>query len=908
MALKYTAQDENGPSTWTFIADAATGDILHVESNQHYNIDGTVHAEVVAGVQSMECGTLATEPLPYAKISSAAGDTFTDESGAFSIVQSGTGAVNVVSTVTGKYFNVIDGSGELNSISLNVVPPGPADFFHHDPASPPELVLAQLNAYKHVNDLRDLLIAHVPDYPVISTELGFQVNVNLTGNHPMDLCIGTGGAWYDNDSLPRSINFCQRADGRTNTAMGSIIHHEYGHHIIASGGSKQSEYGEGMADTIGMLFSGNPALTLGYYLDCNTPLRQANNTCQYSESDCSSCGSGIYECGSLISATVWDIWQQLKVTDPSNADDLIRSLVFNSIPMHTGTSIDPSIAIDMLTLDDDDALIENGTPHYEEICTGFALHNMDCPPILEGLVVRGTDLQAAGPSDGPFEPASFSYTLHNLGPGENLTYAVRVPPGVTWLSIDNSGGTIALGSQVTVTVSVDQAQAAALPNGKYTTAIDFINATNGVGNVSRAANLRVGAPQPIFVADFDDGLDGFIVDDSNYDNIWHRTTACVDSLPGHSSPGSLYYGRDDQCAHTTSAPNRHWITSPSIQIANPQVADIGFNYYLRIERPGSDYVELLMSVNDGPFEIVASNIGVGVPLEETTRWEAMRFEISDLLPQSGPVNIKLQLSFTAGAPRDNYETGFLIDDITVYAGPQTSTAVLIPARLEAEDYVRYYDTTAGNTGGGCSTGDNVDKEVTADSAGGGCNVGWTDAGEWLEYDINVATAQTFDIVARVATQNAGKSFRIEIDGVNVTGTRAVPANGWQNYSDVIAAGIPIAAGHHVVRLFMITNYINVNYIEFRAAASGAGCTCPSGCGSVVNASTPFVRDGITNACYFITGNVSGHINSWNMSSLNLNGSNVANFWTGSNNYPAKINGGYYLYVQGNQPWSHVEFN
>src|SRR5690606_15474846 len=116
------------------------------------------------------------------------------------------------------------------------------------------------------------------------------------------------------------------------------------------------------------------------------------------------------------------------------ADDLIRSLVFSSIPMHTGTSIDPSIAIDMLTLDDDDALIENGTPHYEEICTGFALHNMDCPPILEGLVVRGTDLQAAGPSDGPFGP-SFSYMLHNVGPGENLTYAVRVPPGVTWLSI-----------------------------------------------------------------------------------------------------------------------------------------------------------------------------------------------------------------------------------------------------------------------------------------------------------------------------------------------------------------------------------------------------------------------------------------------------------------------------------------
>lgn len=909
LAIQYTAHDASGAGSWTFIADAETGDVLHLESNQHYNVDGTVQGQVIAGVEAMECGTLAAKPLPHARVTSALGNAIANQNGAFSIVGSGTAAVSVSSSVTGAYFNVTDVSGSVNTLTLSVTPPGPAHFFHQDTASPPEIVLAQLNAYQQANALRDLLISHVPDYPVISTELGFQINVNHTGDTPMDLCARTGGAWYDGDQIPASINFCQRTDGRTNTAMGGIIHHEYGHHIIDAGGSKQAEYGEGMADTIAMLFTGNPALTLGYRYDCDEPLRQANNTCQYSESDCSSCGAGIYECGALISGIVWDIWQELKTTEPSSADDVIRSLVFSSIPMHTGTSIDPSIAIDMLTLDDDDTLLENGTPHYEEICTGFGLHNIDCPPIVDGLVVQGANLQASGPSDGPFEPASITYTLHNLGPAQSLTYAVQLPPSATWLSVDSTGGTIALGAQQTVTLSINQAQAAQLDNGRYTAAVNFINVSTGVGNVSREATLRVGAPEPVYTANFDDGLDGFIVDDSDYDNLWHQTTACVDTLPGHSAPGSLYYGRDDECSHDTSVPNRHWVTSPSIRIDNPAVVDLGFKYYLRTERPGSDFAEVLMSVNNGPFAIVASNGLGGELLDETTSWEELRFEISELLPSTGPVNIKLQFSFDAGSPGDNNETGFLVDDVTVYATPASSTGLVIPGRIEAENYQRYFDTTVGNQGGGCNTGDNVDKEATGDSAGGGCNVGWTDAGEWLEYDINVATAQTFDIVARVATQNSGKSFRIEIDGVNVTGTRSVPARGWQTYSDVKVTGIPISAGHHVVRLFMITNYINVNYIDFVVSGSGTGtCTCPSGCSSVTNATLPFVRDGVTNACYFITGNATGHINSWNMSAVNLNGSNAANFWINASSYPARINGGYYLYLDGDYAWSHVEMN
>src|SRR5690606_18618572 len=111
---------------------------------------------------------------------------------------------------------------------------------------------------------------------------------------------------------------------------------------------------------------------------CDEPLRHADRDCQYSPTQCSSCGSGLYECGALLSGTIWDIWQELNETEPNNADDIIRSLILSSIPMHTGDVIDESIAIDLLTLDDDDGLVENGTPHYDEICAGFTAHGMSC--------------------------------------------------------------------------------------------------------------------------------------------------------------------------------------------------------------------------------------------------------------------------------------------------------------------------------------------------------------------------------------------------------------------------------------------------------------------------------------------------------------------------------------------------
>jgi len=128
-----------------------------------------------------------------------------------------------------------------------------------------------------------------------------------------------------------------------------------------------------MADSIAVLDACNAGLGIGFYLNqCTTRLCNADNTCQYSASSCSSGGSEIHSCGQLISGIIRSIRKNLAVTLPNTYVDLINKLTLSSILVHTGTAINAQIAIDMLTLDDDDGNINNGTPHYSEICSGFS--------------------------------------------------------------------------------------------------------------------------------------------------------------------------------------------------------------------------------------------------------------------------------------------------------------------------------------------------------------------------------------------------------------------------------------------------------------------------------------------------------------------------------------------------------
>ncbi|HET9317661.1 MAG TPA: carbohydrate-binding protein, partial [Vicinamibacteria bacterium] len=147
-------------------------------------------------------------------------------------------------------------------------------------------------------------------------------------------------------------------------------------------------------------------------------------------------------------------------------------------------------------------------------------------------------------------------------------------------------------------------------------------------------------------------------------------------------------------------------------------------------------------------------------------------------------------------------------------------------RIQAENFdtggegVAYHDTDAANNGGQYRTSEGVDVEATTDT-GGGNNDGWINAGEWLEYTVNVAAAGTYNLKLRVARQPSGTStVMVLFGGVDRTGSLTVPSTaGWQTWTDLNRTGVSLPAGQQVMRISMTGGSFNVNWIEITAASA-----------------------------------------------------------------------------------------
>jgi len=130
--------------------------------------------------------------------------------------------------------------------------------------------------------------------------------------------------------------------------------------------------------------------------------------------------------------------------------------------------------------------------------------------------------------------------------------------------------------------------------------------------------------------------------------------------------------------------------------------------------------------------------------------------------------------------------------------------------------VAYHDVETANQGGQYRTSDGVDVETTSDT-GGGYNVGWTQANEWLEYTVNVATAGNYTLTERVASGATTGSFRVEFNGVDKTGTISTPnTGGWQTYQN-LSQTVSLSAGTQIMRIYFIGNDTNLNYVTLATA-------------------------------------------------------------------------------------------
>ncbi|WP_432991453.1 carbohydrate-binding protein [Dactylosporangium sp. CA-233914] len=161
---------------------------------------------------------------------------------------------------------------------------------------------------------------------------------------------------------------------------------------------------------------------------------------------------------------------------------------------------------------------------------------------------------------------------------------------------------------------------------------------------------------------------------------------------------------------------------------------------------------------------------------------------------AGTLNLKFRV--TDGAASDG-------TTVRVSVAPHGAP---IGEKVEAEAYVAEH----GWTDGGANFVENNP------SASGGKNVGWTAAGNWLQYRLDVAQPGPYDLELRVANGSgaaAPGAITFRDAGNQVRSTVSVPdTGGWANYQSVHTT-VTLPAGDQLVTVYCETGGFNLDYFR-----------------------------------------------------------------------------------------------
>lgn len=166
-------------------------------------------------------------------------------------------------------------------------------------------------------------------------------------------------------------------------------------------------------------------------------------------------------------------------------------------------------------------------------------------------------------------------------------------------------------------------------------------------------------------------------------------------------------------------------------------------------------------------------------------------------------------------------------------GPYGGVAAAIPGTVLAENYDTGgqgvgYNVASVNGTANSYRSDGVDLEAASAPATGN-DLGWSAAGQWFRYTVNVSTAGTYTVGFLVAAESAvGDAFHISnSSGTNLSGSVAVPdTGGWQTWTTVTAT-VTLPAGTQTLTLEEDAAGWNVDSFAF-AESGGGGTEGPYG--------------------------------------------------------------------------------
>jgi hypothetical protein len=417
---------------YTFYVDTATGRLLKVVSSRVGS--GNEVAGMVTGKATPLAGNLphistnspTTLALPRVRVGwSEAGvglwDDFSTDTGGVFVFDVGShvevdvrAALGPTIDEAGPHFFIVNVNGSVttnhNQISCTICwfdhPIWPAIIdaasVQEDDVSAPgsqslaisdddEYTVAQMNAVVHLERTRAYIMDRLETDENLFDDV-LRIVVNFCKGD------GRGSAFYHkHTNFPGCDNYktlvfaaSHESPGNwdyRNMAYSSVISHEYGHYVLDKLiGEPGLAFGEGFADTLSILVNADEQI--GRWYEASVPFIRhplaADCVYQVSSTGCSL--SDPWERGQVLGGIWTRIMNNFVTTYPGDGLERARTLhvrwaatTTGADPLEDNESAHPGTLIEVLTADDDDGNLGNGTPNWSIICDAFEQHGIDCP-------------------------------------------------------------------------------------------------------------------------------------------------------------------------------------------------------------------------------------------------------------------------------------------------------------------------------------------------------------------------------------------------------------------------------------------------------------------------------------------------------------------------------------------------
>ncbi len=370
-------------AAWNVFIDATTGEVItHWNDVREFGHDGPAgpatpfealfalatlngvsNGTVHDGVLPDQAPVLRNLPNMYININGT--NVPTDAAGAYTF-NGGGATVPVTSGLDGQYITTVN-TGTQAAFNGNAAS-GTFDVVWTDTNSN----VAERDGFFFGTRARNVLKLRNPAETLFNNAIVCNVNLNQTCN-----------AFYQPSN--QTINFFLAGGGCINTAYsGSVVYHEYGHHVttIVYGSHSRSipgYMGEGLSDCQAAAVEDTNIIGAGFQ-GPGTMVRNLNNTCQYP----TSCGTEVHARGQLIGACFWHTRVQFANAFGAAGKVQIDEYLYRHF--HGSPQDEVESCLDLLVQDDNDANLVNGTPNVLKFYQGFTVqHGVPFPIALVAI-------------------------------------------------------------------------------------------------------------------------------------------------------------------------------------------------------------------------------------------------------------------------------------------------------------------------------------------------------------------------------------------------------------------------------------------------------------------------------------------------------------------------------------------